>query len=241
MPIAASYQAYGWYPRDPRLTTLDGGYPVPLAFGVTRRSFSSISMRSDEVDASTRFDMAMRRRALTSANHDSSRPNPGQGLTFQANLLYPPQSQIAKYEDAVTHRVLQLDAWAQRMGEGFGISFTNFSLNPLQTDFGDGGMALVATMLTALTHRDERVSLERRSGRWGLYFTREPAALVQERRAEAVPLKDAPLDIRERFLSRSEDFIRAYLKLCEDRLGRMKSAVSAADQTLVLLNQLQFT
>ena len=183
--------------------------------------------------------MATRSRALTSANLDSSRPNPTLGLTFPANLLFPHQSQIAQYEDAVTHRVQQLDAWAQKMGEGFGISFTAFSLNPPINNFGDGGMAMVATMLASLAHRDERVSLERRAGRWGLYFTREPAALAQERRGEAVPLKDAPLDIRERFLSRSEDFVRSYLKLCEDRLGRMQSAVTAADQTLTLLDQLR--
>jgi hypothetical protein len=70
-------------------------------------------------------------------------------------------------------------------------------------------------------------------------ITREPAALSEERRADAVPLKDAPLDIRERFLSHSKDFIRAYLKLCEDRLGRMQCAVAKADQTLALLDKLQ--
>jgi hypothetical protein len=183
--------------------------------------------------------MTTRNRAVTSANHGSSPPNPNGGLTFPANLLYPHQSQIAKNEDAVTQRVQQLDAWAQRMGEGFGISFTSFSLNPLTNDFGDGAMAMVATMLAAMTHRDERISLERRGGRWGLYFTREPAALMQERKAEAVPLKDAPLEIRERFLSRSEDFYRAYLRLCEDRLGRMRAAVAAGDQTLALLDQIQ--
>jgi len=63
--------------------------------------------------------------------------------------------------------------------------------------------------------------------------------MAQERKADAVPLKDAPLDIRERFLSKSEDFVRAYLKLCEDRLGRMQGAVARADQTLALLGQLQ--
>jgi hypothetical protein len=67
--------------------------------------------------------------------------------------------------------------------------------------------------------------------------TRESAALSKERRADAEPLKDAPLDIRERFLS--IDFIRAYLKLCEDRLGRMQGAVAKADETLALLDKLQ--
>ncbi|MEJ0039280.1 MAG: hypothetical protein WDO68_25035 [Gammaproteobacteria bacterium] len=139
----------------------------------------------------------------------------------------------------MTNRVVQLDTWAHKLGEGFGIPFTTFSLNPLQNSLNDNGLAVVAAVLSALSHRDERVSLERRGGRWGLYFTREPAALTQERRADAVPLKDAPLDVRERFLGKSESFFREYLKLCEDRLGRMKEAVDSADQTLELLDQLQ--
>lgn len=137
--------------------------------------------------------MTTQDRALTSANPRGSRSFRGKELTFQGNLLYPQQSQLTQYEDAVTQRIAQLNAWGQRLGEGFGISFTTFSLNPVQQDFGNGGLAAVATMLTALTQRDERVSLERRSGRWGLYFTREPAALTQERKAEAVPLKGCAL------------------------------------------------
>jgi len=83
------------------------------------------------------------------------------------------------------------------------------------------------------------VSLERRSGRWGLFFTREPALIATERRAETVLLKDAPLDVRERFLQKSEYFFREYLKLCEDRLGRMKGSVEDADCTLELLGTLR--
>jgi len=52
-------------------------------------------------------------------------------------------------------------------------------------------------------------------------------------------LKDAPLDVRERFLVKSEEFFWAYLKLCEDRLGRMRGAVAKADRTLELLNSLR--
>jgi hypothetical protein len=183
--------------------------------------------------------MTTRSRALTSASPGGAKVTQAKGLTFQADLLLPPKSQVTQYEDAVTQRVVQLDSWAQRLGEGFGLSFTTFSLNPMQPNLADSGLAAVATMLMALTHRDERVSLERKSGRWGLYFTREPAALAQDRKMDAVPLKDAPLDIRERFLSSSENFFRQYLQLCEDRLGRMRGAVSSADQTLALLNQLE--
>ena len=179
--------------------------------------------------------MNTRRRALAGAASGASAPAQSSGLTFPASLLHLPQSQVARSEDAVSNRVLQLDVWAQRLGEAFGIPFTTFTLNPLPTDFGGDAAAAAFAALASLAHRLERVSLERRSGKWGLYFTREPALLAQERRADAIPLKDAPLDVRERFLSKSEDFFRQYLHLCADRLGSMQTSVSHADRTLELL------
>ena len=59
------------------------------------------------------------------------------------------------------------------------------------------------------------------------------------RKTETIALKDAPLDVRERFLVKSEEFFRAYLKLCEDRLGKMKTSVTQADKTLELLSNLR--
>jgi len=124
------------------------------------------------------------------------------------------------------------------LGEGFGISFTTFVLNPLAAPSNETPLAMATAVLQSFAHRAERVSLERRSGRWGLYFTREPSIMVQDRRSEAVQLKDAPLDVRERFLLQSEAFFRGYLALCEDRLGQMKTAVSDGDRTLTLLNDI---
>jgi hypothetical protein len=178
--------------------------------------------------------MDTRRRALTGASAGETGAR-GSGLCFPATLLHPPQSQVARSEDLVSNRVAQLDTWAQRLGEGFGIPFTTFALNPLPTDFGGDAAAAALGAMASLVHRLERVSIERRSGKWGIYFTREPALLAQERRAETVPLKDAPLDMRERFLSCSEDFFRQYLKLCEHRLGTMQASVAQADRTLQLL------
>ncbi len=161
-------------------------------------------------------------------------------LTFNGALIQPPQSQVQRSEDAVSDRVARLDAWAEQLGRGFGISFTNFALNPLpEIPDSPNNVSIVLAALRQLAHREERVSLERRSSRWGLYFTREPAIITQERRSETVPLKDAPLDVRERFLRRSQEFFRAYLKLCEDRLGSMNSSIAMADATLGLLVELK--
>jgi len=158
-------------------------------------------------------------------------------LTFPASLIHPPQSQLTRSEDAVSNRIAQLDTWAQNLGQGFGISLTSFVLNPPEAENNAGDSTLLL-MLRALAYRQERVSLERRSARWGLYFTREPGIIAQERRAETAPLKDAPLDVRERFLLKSEEFFRGYLKLCEDRLGQMGGAITKADRTLQLLSTL---
>lgn len=160
-------------------------------------------------------------------------------LSFPAELIHPPKSQVALSGDAVTDRIARLDTWAQQLGAGFGISFTNFELNPPPLPVNDNGWAIAASVLAALAHRQDRVSLERRGGRWGLYLTREPAVIAQDRRGETMLLKDAPLDVRERFLVRSEEFFREYLKLCQERLGRMRVAVEQADRTLELLNGMQ--
>lgn len=183
--------------------------------------------------------MTTKGRALTGTRTVSATSASREGLSFPAELIHPQQSQLARSEDAVGRRLLELDLWAQRLGEGFGISYTGFILNPFEQAIPSGASDLIAT-LHAFTNRDERISLERRSGKWGLYFTREAALLSNDRRTETIPLKDAPLDVRERFMVKSEAFFRTYLKLCEDRLGKMKSSVLSADRTLELLNGLRF-
>lgn len=182
--------------------------------------------------------MTTKGRTLTGTRTVSPASTPREELTFPADLIHPHQSQLARSEDAVGRRLLELDLWAQKLGEGFGISYTGFILNPFEQSVPSGASDLIAT-LHAFTNRDERISLERKSGKWGLYFTREAALLSNDRRTETIPLRDAPLDVRERFLIKSEAFFRGYLKLCEDRLGKMKGSVASADRTLELLNGLR--
>lgn len=160
-------------------------------------------------------------------------------LTFPADLVHPPTTQLSQYADAINDRVRQLDAAARSLAEGFGIPMSSFVLNPV-TPVGSGdSLSVVTAMLQGLVQKEERVSLERRGSRWGLYFTRGAAIVAPDKAIETVPLVDAPLDVRERFLAKSEEFFRAYLKLCEDRLGTMKSSVGAANRTLALLASLR--
>jgi hypothetical protein len=123
---------------------------------------------------------------------------------MSARLIQPQQPQLTRSEDAVSNRVLQLDAWAEKLGQGFGISFTNFVLNPRPPrPPATNGWNVLGAFLEGLDYREERVSLERRGGKWGLYFTRAPAVMSQDRNQETVALKDTPLDVRERSLSKA--------------------------------------
>lgn len=161
---------------------------------------------------------------------------PADPLSFPAELIPPRQTALSRSEDAVANAIVKFDGWGARLGEAFGVTMTDFTLNP-----PEAGKSDLAAFLIVLAHRAERVTLERRGGRWGLYFTRDPMALSQDRKADVVLLKDAPLDVRERFLARSEEFFRQYLGMCEARLGGMKRAVDKADQTLALLENMKLT
>jgi len=183
--------------------------------------------------------MAPRKRALTGTRALTTSDKPKDELTFPAHLVHLPKSQVSQYGDAISDRIAQLDGAAQRMAEGFGIPMSTFVLNPIEVASANDNLAMLSATLQAFTHKEERISLERRNGRWGLYFTRGVALVGNDRTVETVPLRDAPLDVRERFLARSEDFFREYLSLCKDRLGRMKSSVGAANRTLELLANLR--
>lgn len=164
---------------------------------------------------------------------------PAQGLQFPPSLLHPPQTQITRYSDSVTDRIERLDLHARRLGEGFGIPYTAFVLNPLALPSDTSPASIAVAALERFLIREERVSLERRSGRWGLFFVRAPSLVGREAPSEPQPLREAPLDVRERFLLKSEQFFREYLELCEDRLGKMKLAVNAADRTVTLLDRVE--
>ena len=160
-------------------------------------------------------------------------------ISFPAALLHPPQSQLTLSEDAVGDRIRRLDARAEELGRGFGIPFTSFILNAPPDAMPESNLGAMTYVLREFIQRNERITLERRTGRWGLYFTREPALLDKDRAAETVLLRDAPLDVRERFLVKSEAFFREYLALCQDRLGSMNASVVSADKTLALLDNVE--
>ena len=161
------------------------------------------------------------------ATTDRSRP-----LTFPRDLFRPPTDQVTQYADQVTDRIVHMDHYAAMLGKSFGIPLTHWQLN--ETPVIDE-RNVFAAFATVLSYQPEFVSLERRKGTWGLYYFRGPAYIKHGDSAHVAPLKEAPLDARERFLQRSEEFFRAYLQTCEGRLGKMRSAVDAADRTIELL------
>ena len=139
--------------------------------------------------------MKSKNRSLTGTIATSSETAASTEITFPARLIHPPQSQIARSEDAVSNRVTQLDTWAQQLGQSFGITLTNFVLNPRASVAHKDGLELLGAFVEALAYREERVSLERRSGKWGLYFSRAPAGRPQSS-AQRPERCSAPLDSR---------------------------------------------
>lgn len=160
-----------------------------------------------------------------------------EGMAFPKDLLVPPQSQVQLYEDGVSNRIRELDAAASQLARGFGIGFSpGMHLNELH----DRTRTDVLEVMVLVLVPTQRISLEKINGNWGLVYSYEPAAIrAANDRGYRGPLRDAPLDVREKFLHRSEEFFRRYLASCEDRLGSMKSAVDAGDKTLALIKSIE--
>jgi hypothetical protein len=80
-------------------------------------------------------------------------------------------------------------------------------------------------------------------GRWGLYYYRGPAAFgpssATNVKPSTVPIKDAPLAVRERFLRHAEAFFSQYIKMAESRLTQVKASVEGGDAALRLLESLK--
>src|SRR5690349_1761551 len=111
------------------------------------------------------------------------------GIIYRSDSHKP---QLGEESDAVAKRTVDLDARAQALGESLGIAITSFVLpatmpgpapeaemnasavSAPESPANDGATLLAATLRT-LTSREERVTLERRGGRWGLYFVRGAA------------------------------------------------------------------
>jgi hypothetical protein len=184
--------------------------------------------------------MVQKRRSLAGVAGSVASEQPG-AIKFPAHLVSPPQSQLTKQSDAVSERIGQVEAVAVRLAEGFGVVFTLFELNPKPDLVPTTTAEALTSLVRTLTVPDERVSLERRSGVWGLYYQRGPTLVTREYNPNPVLLRDAPLEVRERFLLASERFFREYFALCEHRLGRMHEAVASADRALQLVRSVQLT
>ncbi len=160
-------------------------------------------------------------------------------ITFRKDLLVPPATQLQQYEDAVSARVRELDSTASRFAQGFGIGYTPGIL--LDESLDEETHELLVVFARGLVAK-QRVSLEKINGNWGLVYSYEPPVIrTGNDRSFRGPLRDAPLDVREKFLHRSEEFFRRYLASCQGRLTGMKDAVSAGDRTLELLQSIQLT
>ncbi|NOJ80497.1 hypothetical protein [Myxococcus xanthus] len=158
-------------------------------------------------------------------------------LTFPQAVLRPIPSQLELAQNEVTKVVELCDERARHFGTMLGISMSAFELNdPPNTTGQTDALAL----LVALTRSVESVSLERRDGRWGLWYTKSaPVLSSSQRPTTTVPLRDAPLEARMQFLRKSEEFFREYLKRTEEGLGSPQQAAEMGKSTLAMLDNIK--
>ncbi|SEU31813.1 hypothetical protein [Stigmatella erecta] len=174
-----------------------------------------------------------------------------QPLAFPRNLMQPPKSQVESYVEAIDDRIFQLDQKAAQLAVRFGLPSAPFSLlsDNEQALFEEAAQALKlnpeSSLFAAFVQSSlvrEYVALEKLQGNWRLVFHREPAVLGAGPSAQpaVVPLAEASLEVRRRFLHASEHFFRAYLGACRAHLQESRSAINAADATLAILEDVSF-
>jgi len=130
-----------------------------------------------------------------------------------------PKSEMATWADQINDRISQLNDYAIRLGNKYGLASTPLLLHSTVT---------VGTPDSIIS---DQVTLERHEGNWGLYCHRLVGGVTKQ----IVPLKDAPLAIRELFLQRAEPFFREYLERIESRLEQVKQSVAGGDAALSFL------
>ena len=166
------------------------------------------------------------------------------GLTFRAELLRPVPSQLELAHDEVTRVVEQLDERARDLGKALGVSMTTFEINPVAIPEtlakADQSSKALYEAFATLTRSQEVVTLEKRDGKWGLWYRHTPSPFVAAGRpATTVPLRDAPLEARMKFLHKSAEFFDAYLKRAQEGLGSPQQAAAAGMRALEMLNNIK--
>lgn len=161
-------------------------------------------------------------------------------LTFPGELLHPPKAQLVQYEDALNHRVALLDEKANTFGTFFGVPMRDYEIDPLEKPTGEDGAAAL-WVLARMSLDREYFTLERaQNGVWGVYYTKKPGMFNQAAGVIGpLPIRQASLDVRKKFLEKSEAFFREYLKRCNARFVDLKGTIAAGDRTLELLSQVK--
>ena len=72
-----------------------------------------------------------------------------------------------------------------------------------------------------------------------LLYGRNSSARSGSRRHDPVPLRDAPLEARAKFLRRSESFFRQYFDKAKANLAKPHEAAEIGRRTLDLINSIE--
>jgi len=133
--------------------------------------------------------------------------------------------------DAIDEQIRRIEAAIVTMAEETGAK-TELHLHEEQWERWQHGdvtvaqtvLAVVATLGTKL----EVVKVDRHKGRWGLYYWTFRLGAPE---APTVLLRDAPLDVRRRFLDRAEEFCRNYAEQAQE-LRRVRAAEEAEREAI---------
>lgn len=146
----------------------------------------------------------------------------------------PRDADLQAHRDGVTEQIRKLDDVARRLGEEHDVEFDRgIDLEPYtkgELEAAAGGLT-VWGVLTIIAHTSRRVSLEKIGGTWGLFYARTNAEHNYGRAPKTVRLQDAPLEMRERFLARADEFFTKYMALVGEATERRRGQVDKMAET----------
>lgn len=154
-------------------------------------------------------------------------------LRFPAALLSKTPTQIELACGEVQGTLLALEEGARTLGARLGVRF-----GPVELDAPtyEGVLQPEIPMLVRfLLLRLHQYSLDRIGGQWGLFYTPSYRGVA----GPTVPLRDAPIEARMRFLDHSPEFFRLYLDASAVQLSAPKAAVARGQEALRLLSDIR--
>lgn len=151
-------------------------------------------------------------------------------------LLAPTQPiESVPREDAeiVSELVREIESRVLTLAARVGAAF-EFHLTEIQPVEGQEGLALVGRLAEIWLNGFEQVMIARHAGSWGLWYRK----VMQNQPVKESLLRDAPLEVRERFLRVSTRFVEEYATRHAARLEALNRSLEVGYQGVAYLDEL---